>query len=528
MSEKDHVLQKAIEVVIEQAGIDDWIAVYRHRKTLSLRESLSCALVPNGYVEKALADVDWDMQPNVGPGCVQYGGAKTTTKYLRFVTESGLEPLVIERSFHGLKPESLEILEEFRLFHNLYFDQLRNTFVKIDSDGNETDVIQMREDEVKIRLKELRQFLALKDAHLALFFDHRYTSSQTINDMGLLPEYCDKTVRKDLTHYDLVVRDLSSGEGSFSRLLGKKLIPGTPKNQSGVWPYDKEKKGPKREQFIVGTDKDGNEIWASSESPGTGYLTPVFFKKEVLAKYYDAPSKYSVEDGYLRCGGLWGVEIDNDDPEYVMVYLGDLGRDLPTSEHPYWRHFNIAHSGPQSATSFQRDVLAQFTDPQSADLVFKSGFHEFQKTAEKKLGWSPFKPLRPEDAHCLAALRIPLNEEQAEFDLQVQYLTKILIDSLNEEEIGKRISALPPESKGIKKLEAFLKEKHLPDPTNHIDFLKDLQDLRSSSAAHRKGSNYQKTMKRLGFAAKTKKQAFTTLLEKSANLLTYFGNELLK
>jgi len=58
------------------------------------------------------------------------------------------------------------------------------------------------------------------------------------------------------------------------------------------------------------------------------YLTPVFFKKAVLDKYYQQPDKYSVEDGYLRCCGLWGVTMDNHHADKVVIWLGDLGRDL--------------------------------------------------------------------------------------------------------------------------------------------------------------------------------------------------------
>lgn len=36
--------------------------------------------------------------------------------------DHGYQPIVLERSFYGMKPQHKEISEEFRLFHNLYFD----------------------------------------------------------------------------------------------------------------------------------------------------------------------------------------------------------------------------------------------------------------------------------------------------------------------------------------------------------------------------------------------------------------------
>jgi hypothetical protein len=75
------------------------------------------------------------------------------------------------------------------------------------------------------------------------------------------------------------------------------------------------------------------------------YLTPVFFGAEVLAKYYDDTRKYSVEDGYLRCGSLWGLQVDNDHTDVVVVFLGDLGRALSETERNYWLSFDITREG---------------------------------------------------------------------------------------------------------------------------------------------------------------------------------------
>lgn len=54
-----------------------------------------------------------------------------------------------------------EICEEFRLFHRLYHDRKSDQYLKIDDDGNEDLVAVVEPDHVQIRLKELRQFLAI-------------------------------------------------------------------------------------------------------------------------------------------------------------------------------------------------------------------------------------------------------------------------------------------------------------------------------------------------------------------------------
>src|SRR5207248_11179692 len=107
------------------------------------------------------------------------------------------------------------------------------------------------------------------------------------------------------------------------------------------------------------------------------YLTPVHFRREVLGRYFDRPDRYRVDDGLLWCGTLWNLQIDNDHPDHVVVYLGDLGRDLPKAERPHWRLHNIPPDGPaESETSFRRNRLAQWTDPASPDLILPRRLRE--------------------------------------------------------------------------------------------------------------------------------------------------------
>jgi hypothetical protein len=146
----------------------------------------------------------------------------------------------------------------------------------------------------------------------------------------------DAHARKSDLRYRFDVRELPlSGEGTtFSRLLGKKIIPPLPVEKCGVWPYDAPAR--KFADYIIGMNAEGQNVVHTADeeelanyfgkNPGAPhYLTPVWFRREVLSKYYEHPEKYSVEDGYLRCGSLWGLSIDNDLPDHVVVYLGDLG-----------------------------------------------------------------------------------------------------------------------------------------------------------------------------------------------------------
>jgi hypothetical protein len=178
-------------------------------------------------------------------------------------------------------------------------------------------------------------------------------------------------------------------------------------------------------------------------------LTPVYFRREVLQRYYERPEKYSVEDGYLRCGSLWGLRLDDDHPHHVMVFLGDLGRDLPESERPYWQSFNVVPTGGMSATVWQRSFQGKPTDPEAPDLRFKSLYVRFNTKWPEQTGWALFKDLEPDDQHVLQRLRIPLNDSQPEFEDQVIGLAKLLIDALDEKSIRNHLTEKVADEKGI-------------------------------------------------------------------------------
>lgn len=106
-----------------------------------------------------------------------------------------------------------------------------------------------------------------------------------------------------------------------------------------------------------------------------------------------------------------------------------------------------------------------------------------------------------------------MTNEQREFDEQVLTLAKLFIDSLNEKELEKGLSITKENPKGLDKLEAFLLDKGLQYP-KMIEFLRKLQALRSTTAAHRKGEQYEKLKKYFSIGDKDLSAVFEDILVK--------------
>ncbi|MBW8012888.1 MAG: hypothetical protein FVQ83_16850 [Chloroflexi bacterium] len=526
-----------IEDITKKIGKDNWLSVYNYTDIKNGHIAVFSALIPVSRTEEVIQGPAWDLSIGDGVPGFRYQGEKPL--YERFHDLQKIEPFIFRQYFFGLKPQHTEVSEEFRHYHNLFNDALNNKYIHIDGDGNEEDVVILSDNNVQVHLHYLKQYLAAREMNLVVYFDHRRFSNLTLEELGDPPS--DLVVNKDDLILVISLRNHRSGDGeyeSFSRLLGKKVIQGYGIEKSGVWPFNEIEEGEgKFVSFVISTKEDGslNEYSCDSskladyfgknpEAPH--YLTPVFFRSEVLAKYYANPKKFSVEDGYLRCGALWGLEIDNNHEKHVVAFLGDLGRSLSYNEQMYWRHYNIPPEGTISKVAWERGFMAEFTDPQRNDLLFKYNYEIFYDKWNKKIGFPLFKPLSDEDFHHIQTLRIPLSNDQAEFDNQILSLTKILVDSINEAEIQKLLSDKREGEKGISKLERYLKEQDVEEYTPHIAFLQNLQALRSTGVAHRKSKNYRRIAQVFKIGERDLISVFDDILSQSIALLAFLNTTL--
>ncbi len=485
--------------IIDNLGKTEWITVFEFldNKGELDRGAYFCALVANHKVDEVLLKYDWDLHLGNGkPGfSTTYTEGKEKTKYYRF-SEEGIEPLVYWRNFSGKEQTYLEVSEEFRLYFDLFEDSKgydNKMFIFTNDDGDDDEVIRVTKNKIQIKLKYVKEFLSAKQMHLAIYFEAMRFLPETIEEMKTDP--VDEIVEGDKYIYSLCVRNLPIGKTSSQGwLLGKKLISGLKDFKPNILGTGEEEK---HEEFIIGIDEEGKEILASCTTDYQGkphFLTPIFFNREVLRKYYDDPNKYLVEDASVKRNGFWNLRIMNNHQEHVIVWLGDL-KHLPFKEQMHWKAFNISPSDRKiSYTDFARNINGQFEDPEHPELYFKYKFAQFQKTWNKKYGWYLFKPLSIGDEHHLMSLHSPTGNGQKEFDEQVASITKILIDSLNEKELVKGINIEKENPHGIDKLEAFLNSKNLFVP-EMITFLRSLQNLRSTGVAHRKGVGYEKIKK---------------------------------
>jgi hypothetical protein len=455
------------------------------------------ALLTQERVVAGISDPAWDAHHGGGhPGFVSYRGDDGWTTDYQSTSDEGIELLVIDRTWHGVRASDVDLAQEFRLLFNLWEDRATRTFYDFDDSGNPIKSVVVKEEGVRALTSLVRRYQAAKQMYLALYLDSTLWSAD-------LPNEDHQWETRDA---HLICGYYRSTRAAFdnrpvSRLLGKRLFAPPPRDACGIAPFERTKE---YQDFVIGKNDVGEDLLftsnpddlanyfgANPDSPH--YLTPVYFRRDVLNKYYADTDRYVVEDGYLRCAGLWGVRIDNDQGGHVMVFLGDLGRDMPVDEARYWRSFNIAppEEGP-SETLVRRAFYAQFADPQSVELRFPRVYAKTSKTWEEAFGWPLFKPLHEDDSHVLHKLHMPFGDTASEFDEQILYLAKLLVDSLNEEALDETVEKRKAD-KGLAKLERMLDGLGVPNARTLLKPFADVQGLRSRGAAHRKGSDFDIT-----------------------------------
>lgn len=489
-----------IASITTKHGEENWITVYKNTliNDSGHDEGMYCALVTPEKSEQAMTNISWDITIGAGsPGFSMFyeDGIRVTRYHTN--TDEGYLRLVLNRDFHGRKKDYIEILEEFRLFHNLFHDQQIGNYVAFDDSGDELEIIKISEKQVQIRRNNIRTFIAAKQMHLLLYFE---VTKHFKDKTNFSADFKDSSLIYKIYSGDSYLK----GYASFSRILGKKMIRCDQMESSGIWPFERAKA---YQDFVIGGDVDtpktftcnpdllANYFGANPNAPH--YLTPVFFRKEVMQKYYSS-SDYVISDGRLSRRGAWTLRFDNNSRNHVSVFLGDLGQDLPEKEQLYWKSFNLVPDGRKiSRTNFQRSFLGNLFDPENPEHEFKHKFSKLQTQWSDLNGWDLFLPLSEKDQHYFSSIRSMLTNEQSEFDALVLALSKVTIDSINVKELRSYLGISDTEIKSIALVEQLLTKLNASNISRYVELLRGVQSVRSTGVAHRKGTEYDKVIAKL-------------------------------
>ncbi len=288
--------------------------------------------------------------------------------------------------------------------------------------------------------------------------------------------YKDELIKQPDYIYSHLIRTVSDKTQSW--IMGKVFIK---PNEVKKTHYDLDYS--ENQSFIIAVDDEGELVYENCGEKDGNHFTVTYFKKDVLTKYYNEPTKYQV-DGFNVSSKFFRLKIDNNVDDYVPVFLANL-RMLPELEQLHWKQYNIPPTEGMniSRTYYRAMIEGRWAEhPETVDLSFKSKYKSFNKKWKAKFGWELYKPLSQKDEYIFTALHQITNNNIKAFCEQTLTLVKLTIDRLNEKEIAKGL-VLDSKIRGISKFEKFLESKEMQIP-EMFEFLRNLQDLRSGLIAH--------------------------------------------
>jgi len=156
--------------------------------------------------------------------------------------------------------------------------------------------------------------------------------------------------------------------------------------------------------------------------------------------------------------------------------------------------------------------------------VFRSEYEKLDRAWRRAMGWPLFLEAEAGDQYLLTTVRIPVTSSQSEFDQQILALTKLLVDSLNEAAFVAQAGPGAKDEKGIMKLDRYLASRGFPQTAAVVQFLRDLQSLRSAGSSHRKGTRYDKILAKFGPDAQRKPDLMERLLQEASAVLRTLGD----
>lgn len=515
--ELDYFLIKERIKQLETTFIKDgWLTIYESSED----DLIYCCLVHNSKIEEYKSNTDWVIRPYYEGKPAVFGDGTYKT-----YSEDGYEPFIFIKhfNFNNGGEKYIDISEEFVLYFKLYEraeNKQNRKYYFIDELGDLDEVINVEPKRIRIKLKYLKEYIAVRQLHFAVCFDFMRVGNIDISENKI--EFIDKDFKGENYIYNHLIRPL---DGKFqSWILGKKIISFDP-SKSKSYHFDYENQV--YESFITGYDEEGNEVYQDCSKTNEKYFVVTYFKKDVLNKYYNEPQKYEV-DGWHVKSNFFSLKIDNNNEDYVAVFLIELGY-LPYKEQLHWKHYNIQPQKGISHAYYQTMIEGSWVDhPETPDLFFKHKFEQFNKKWETKFGWRLYKPLAKEDEHLFKALHIPTSNNVKSFCEQILSIIKITIDRLNEAELAKEIT-LDDNDKGITKLEKFLAVHQMQIP-DMITFLRHLWNLRSGLLAHsfsNSNDKCKKAIKYFGIREENYVEVAKDIFTKSIFTLNTLENKLL-
>jgi len=419
---------------------------------------------------------------------------------------------IIFRRFNGHFEEQpfIELNQKIEHLLDIYWLGNKRAYCKLNDTGDFEEIFTVDKDKENeftlctIKQENLNFYLFLTNSVLARVFDlnkiHDSWNSD-VNYKRIADSYRDAK-REIFFNRTKVLEE--NGKPNSACIRGFQII----RNKEKLSKMRKILEGKEDREyasFIINDFKNKKIVeWSSNPKELGSYhvkndlpfgTSPAFFRSEVLSKYKQNPSKYTIEDRTITCRGSWSLQYDINKEGQIFAYIYDLSL-LPYKEQLYLSSFNEKPKAGISERAFKTDFMASFDidyDPLSSLKQILEKFPVSKLTNRKFYIWK--MPDLPKTRD-IKSLNYVVTESIKEWEDQIHILEQILIEGLCTQSINKLAVYLGCRNKELASLKQLIKcLETLSIEKNEITIFGDpllkLRKLRSSVVDH-PGKNYPK------------------------------------
>lgn len=509
-------------------GPTGWLVISEHYFTDDRHGGRGCVLVRPDDAPAALADTSW-CGDDIGNASVWVSGEDRGFESGLAVTERNarLEFFVQARTPVGATTPVVDVSLPFLWYWDAF--PVADGWHYLNRAGREQELLRWRLSrdrwEVEIRALEFRQYLTACERDAILQVD--CVPKTRVEGF----ERVDDDFRCDWAHFDFVAtseRSLGERPG-FSRLLGQYIVRGVRTDR--VPRFDERRQDRDFPSFIYKVDEEAGQMLRHTCDPkalGTyfdqdgsrlHFLTPVYFKREVLLPYAAEPNRYRLSRSRLECLSLWGIDISFNTHGLVEVYLGDIGERLPSDEWGHWLSYNVPPEGRMEEGRFRRDFLNQFASSPDVPGDVRRARGRAAEVSDRILGSPIWRTLEGDIAAEWESMIGPLSDDTTALGPSLLLLTKALVDAIDPAPLKAFLGDAEPNELSLRLLGRFADRIGGEDAL--VEPLRALQDFRSrGGVAHLAGSGRRQAMIRLGIEGMSTLAAFDHVAERLATCLS--------
>ncbi|MDD3816231.1 MAG: hypothetical protein PHZ02_16485 [Desulfocapsaceae bacterium] len=203
-----------------------------------------------------------------------------------------------------------------------------------------------------------------------------------------------------------------------------------------------------------------------------GFLTPIYFNREVLLKYDASPtyrlSFASTTYGEMRQGDDFSIPFGVNKNGKVIMWLGDIAR-LPKNEQYYLRSENIEPDHSIGSEFYDGQIEVKFTEHSKEDALFQKR-SVFLEECFKRFGIK-IAHLDKEVYDLAISFNIPIVDTEKERRHVADTLNKIYIESFDNNALGQILNSFsidPKKLGSIKRLQGVMDQIANPDEVSDL------------------------------------------------------------